>query len=156
MRVSYVPSASLLLLSSLSELSRCAVLAGGVEIAARQQQNKEYLDRAQATRTVAVGDPIARLARPDSCTGALPAAGEQACPVGQSDYLLFQGGDDVQVDSKPTKSLYRRQEEDGEPAQTSRSVPNVPQTAPNGGMSVTQPPATAQATVSAFLLRQRR
>lgn len=39
----------------------------------------------------------------------------------------------------------KRQEE--EPAPTSSRVVNVPQNAPNGGLSMTQPPITAQATV---------
>lgn len=46
-------------------------------------------------------------------------------------------------------ALHKRQEEE-EDGQTSSRVVNVPQNAPNGGLSMTQPPITAQATVSCW------
>lgn len=63
--------------------------------------------------------------------------------------------DDGNADScvQRADGLQKRQEQDGdddEPAQSS-SRPNVPQNAPNGGLSMTQPPITAQATVRLLL-----
>lgn len=55
--------------------------------------------------------------------------------------------DPFAIQQRRDDDQFAKRQEEEEPAATSSRVVNVPQNAPNGGLSMTQPPITAQATV---------
>jgi len=86
--------------------------------------------------------PTATLAIRDDSARPLPQHVHEQCSPDQPD--LCAAGGILAIQREDDQHFFKRQEPGEEP--TSRVV-NVPQNAPNGGLSMTQPPITAQATV---------